>query len=828
MHQFSLKSEEEVFLGKAVKLHSLLEAEREKVIVSLKQNFKDLTTKYRQRILNQELEEGDPVELLVAAVYSVSYDQNIRPEKRPFLSFPWVVADILGQIKMKNCRNPPKTSEANIHRELGESAQKLMVDQTFSMKTIVQEKNHVLLKIRESIETKMGKEIVSVTAYGSSSVFLCEEESDLDICIQPLAAEFGLGIVKDEEAFQQLSDAEKSRHFLRMFVSPHVDEVLDTKVDLTTSDIPLIKGVIRDSSGSTSIDITCNRVGLLKTKCLIQLYEDNPDLWPVFFIIIKWARHSGLIKFMDDTDNRPFLTAEMYAIVIHLLKLSPSSNPNHKSILEQDLTKTFCSISEIKPDFSKVGENLHRFFRLGQLLKGKGSITISWPIHGDVPNVEIEEARADKFAKACSQALHCLLHTRDVQRVLKNAFDCTATQTSVEKKLPLSLSNSMSSAPGFHAARLGRLSGATVRLMEEAGEDRLVLRAEGSRASLAELRTELRELAVSKRALVVGVPSRQASRYFLAGSTVMLVKGCNNSQARLGFEDSCGGYQALHAAQQRSGPVLRYTAPAQLLEPADWVERHATPAITTVLTRQLAQLQPSHASSLEVNVRFGTFYTVDISDSLPKTQKTLSLEEFQETCERGRNMRKTLDRGAFSKVKKTRTNQKFQMTTLRKGKNRTPDIADNKKAKLSKKKQKKGISMSYSTGILNPEVTRGQGQSQIEAAEKVYRQALKNLGFKLTEDESPSRRFIYMEHWKVVVNASTGYEIQLNLDKDLNFISMKERNLSWVHGTIFHGNKVVDLLLFPFSSNFADGADDQFSHSRARHSVDGADCRRDS
>ena len=778
MHQFSLKSEEEVFLGKAVKLHSLLEAEREKVMVSLKQNFKDLTTKYRQRILNQKLDEGDPVELVVAAVYSVSYDQNIRPEKRPFLSFPWVVADILGQIKMKNCRNPPKTSEADIHREVGESAQKLMVDQTFSMKTIVQEKNKVLLKIRESIETKIGKENVSVTAYGSSSVFLCEEESDLDICIQPLAAAFGLGIVKDKEAFQQLSDAEKSRHFLRMFVSPHVDDVLDTKVDLTSSDIPVIKGVILENSGSTNIDITCNRVGLLKTMCLIQLYEDNPDLWPVFFIIIKWARHSELIKSMDDTDSRPFLTAEMYAIVIHLLKLSPSSNSNHKSILEKDLTKTFCSISEIKPDFFKVGENLHRFFKLGQLLKdGKGSITIRWPINENVPNVEIEEARADKFSKACSQALHCLLHTRDVQRVLKNALDCTATQTSVEKKLPLSLSNSMSSAPGFHAARLSRLSGATVVLMEEAGEDRLVLRAEGSRASLAELRTELRELAVSKRALVVGVPTRQASRYFLAGSTVMLVKGCNNSQARLGFEDSCGGYQALHAAQQRSGPVLRYTAPAQLLEPADWVERHAGPAITTVLTRQLAQLQPSHASSLEVNVRFGTFYTVDISDSLPKTQKTLSLEEFQETCERGRNMRKSIDRGAFSKLKKTKTNQKFQMTTLRKGINRTPDIADSKKAKLSRKKQKKGISMSYSTGILNPEVTRGQGQSQIAAAEKVYRQALETIGFKLIEDESPSRRFSHLEHWKVVVNASTGYEIQLNLDKDLNFISMKERNI---------------------------------------------------
>merc|ERR1719317_793862 len=39
MHQFSLKSEEEVILGKAIKLHSLLDSDREKVMLSLRENF---------------------------------------------------------------------------------------------------------------------------------------------------------------------------------------------------------------------------------------------------------------------------------------------------------------------------------------------------------------------------------------------------------------------------------------------------------------------------------------------------------------------------------------------------------------------------------------------------------------------------------------------------------------------------------------------------------------------------------------------------------------------------------------------------------------------
>ena len=74
------------------------------------------------------------------------------------------------------------------------------------------------------------------------------------------------------------------------------------------------------------------------------------------------------------------------------------------------------------------------------------------------------------------------------------------------KKLPLTLSHTIGSASAFHANRLSHISGANVIITEESGEDRLVLTAEGSRASIAELRMELRmelsDLAMTKRPLV--------------------------------------------------------------------------------------------------------------------------------------------------------------------------------------------------------------------------------------------------------------------------------------------------------------------------------------
>ena len=129
--------------------------------------------------------------------------------------------------------------------------------------------------------------------------------------------------------------------------------------------------------------------------------------------------------------------------------------------------------------------------------------------------------------------------------------------------------------------------------------------------------------------------------------------------------------------------------------------------------------------------------------------------------------------------------------------------------------------MSYNTGILNPVVE--QKEKQVEAARKVYKEVLESLGFEpglghQDKDKNGSGEclkvpgHVFEEHWKVTVNASTGYEITLNFDANLNFLSMSERNLSWVHATVFHGKDVsMKYLIFDIDINesknllFSDG-----------------------
>ena len=106
--------------------------------------------------------------------------------------------------------------------------------------------------------------------------------------------------------------------------------------------------------------------------------------------------------------------------------------------------------------------------------------------------------------------------------------------------------------------------------------------------------------------------------------------------------------------------------------------------------------------------------------------------------------------------------------------------------------------MSFNTGVLNPVVE--QKDKQVEVARKVYKEVLESLGFApglgQGEDKNGSCEclkvpgHVFEEHWKVTVNPSSGYEITLNFDANLNFLSMSERNFSWVHATVFHGKEV--------------------------------------
>ena len=87
------------------------------------------------------------------------------------------------------------------------------------------------------------------------------------------------------------------------------------------------------------------------------------------------------------------------------------------------------------------------------------------------------------------------------------------------------------------------------------------------------------------------------------------------------------------------------------------------------------------------------------------------------------------------------------------------------------------------------QITRIQ---KAESMRKFYQIFVVNLVVDIESDiiESTKRNT-----GRFVVNASTGYEITLNLDANMKFLSINERHLSWVHATTSHGKEVMKLIL---------------------------------
>ncbi len=204
----------------------------------------------------------------------------------------------------------------------------------------------------------------------------------------------------------------------------------------------------------------------------------------------------------------------------------------------------------------RVGRLVHDFFRHGHSLPPRQDLELVWPGLTGVPVVQVLAIDAAKMRKACSQSLHALLATRNMRETIKNAEDCCSTQTTYCKKLSLSLSSAMGLARDFHERELSYKTNATVTISEEAGEDRLVLRAEGSRRALSDLRVELTSLANSARTFQIGMPIRKTSKYFMEGSTFMMVRNSPKFNVKLGFGDCRGGYHPIHQSHQRSCPLL--------------------------------------------------------------------------------------------------------------------------------------------------------------------------------------------------------------------------------------------------------------------------------
>ena len=607
--------------------------------MSLKKKYRDYFSDHRP--------EGTSVKDWAAAWYRAAYDQNISHDThRPFLSFPWIVHEVLCDIK-KEKFEMPDASENVIKNVIGESAVEIMkrerdYDDNFHidlLKEKIKEKDTHLQKIRKFINNYNPNIQFEISPYGSSSIFLNDIGSDLDIF---LGIEKLMETASDEPLVQNVQDLEllsQKRHFLKNIVCPALNQIMSKIFDYTDNDLPLIKGEMEESM----FDITCNVDGVKKTNYILNLYEKDPTYFITFWILVYWARLAGLIIFhSEDTNHSVVETSAIYALIIEMLGTGYIPIIEQQFELENGIVKKLsyftqtlelCEESDMK---KKLGSRFHNFFRKASELDSSKELELHWPIEGIEP-VKILPQKVAVIKQACKQSFHVLHYTRDLNQVIINAKDTTYKTTVAFKWIPLKLSLIMKANKEFHEKTIKQKTKADVRILEEHGTPRLSFRAEGPRYAVNEALNELTVLSNSNKAHTLG-KTKNKSKYFVEDSLLISVRNSKDINTKVGFVDSLGSHQSYHKVRQRSNLKSNKVTKGNKRE---WTVEYEK-ALSEKITNQMKVFPTQDVEanlSLEITSRFGNSYVLDIKERLPKCSNSLYVEEIIERVEKSKSQR---------------------------------------------------------------------------------------------------------------------------------------------------------------------------------------------
>ena len=656
LQRFELTSEACIILGQATHHWSqILEPNKGKASECIKNSYKQLVKKFRAEFFKDVFSDIER-QKKASSWYRIVNDNSIKVHgstKQKFLSFPWIVSDVLCQIKCQQKIYQPSLTLCSIGNSIIQHFATISRDMLVDHK----KKTRVVKDIENSIDSLCKQRsgypnAFQVCLYGSTSIFLSETDSDIDICILPTKKAYAQPFISGSQEFCMLPKKVQDVHFLENFVSAAVDKIAVKKDERFNASVPIIYCQIGDDQEPLSCDISMNETGYLKTIYILSLYKMSSLYLPVFWTLVHWARSCGLIRSAIHQSSAAMDTAEFYAIMILVLKC-PSLNKDSIPRGVQSTNTLAKMLQKLKSlttnDLYETGRMLHTFFREASQLKG--NIKCAWPLD-DVPEVNLDESKIKTLASFSSNAYHCLSATRDVTKLMANtAMLSTTKQCEYSKKLPMSLSHAMSGAIAFHSARLTTLTGASVSITVTTGMPNLVVSAEGTPTAISKVREEIRSLLFTNKALVLGRLPQKSSRYFVEGSAIVFGKGHSSISSQLQFSESFGPYELVHSAMQRSSVYIRYDDPDSM-----WIDK-ASERLVTHIFKQLEKFPRENESllnALAVTTRFGCFYAVNVSERLPESVHSLSIEDFQIALEKGRFNRKRYERGDYNATASSR------------------------------------------------------------------------------------------------------------------------------------------------------------------------------
>jgi hypothetical protein len=604
--QFGLKRGAEFLLGEpSNNWHTYMPGDRGKASLAVQQSFKHFSAKFRGQFYDA-FENRDDLLSAASACYVVAY--SIGREKS-YKSFPWVLCgDMLCALKQQSLEDIPPDFYSLLGRE---SLSFFSKGVELTLQSVLR-----LHRVTEVIKSRFEishPDAISIHVFGSTGMFLCEPDSDLDLFIK---VSDGYLLSNDMER----SEDDVSNHYMEILISPMIDEIVDSKRSEQTSVGEILRCEMESDTGFTSIDICMQEDGYSKAKYIRSLYSSSPWIYPVFWLVSNWARASGLIKSkcVSTSDNFDglFTTSALHALIISILDLSPTKEDNDSLTLMSAISSARNLGQGDNSQLSRLGSQLFEFFMKGSDLSSHGAFKFIWPV-GIGAVIELPTTAVYEFSQGCKRALHCISLTRSWSFLLTNIAAEDLKGSRFFRRLPKSLIHYLSPALEFQMARLQRISGCISVLIEPEGTSGLSISAHGSRLAIQKLKDELSILSKSS---TIGLRRERTSRYFMENCVLIACRRNIDKSSQLEFNHHSDRIQLLHRRHETHVPTL-YSSPVD-----SWEDFFIHSFADKVLQQMLNFPNDSIkiADTLQLRINFGIFYLVNIRAALVD-RETISL-----------------------------------------------------------------------------------------------------------------------------------------------------------------------------------------------------------
>ena len=829
MRQFSLRNEFELILGDCLYWDNDISADIGKSKLYLQTAWKSLQKLFRTIFfenLNDNLMRRGNKEMLwskAAAWYHVAYKST---HKSKYLSFPWIIGDILCDMKTARMTIYKIPMSDSYYYEIGANCNNFLRHSMTELEILLS-RRHRVLKLLTSTVNQYFKQYtqqivhIPVLAYGSTSLLLCEHGSDIDIFIDITKISSDLIVTSDSVLNQS---TEHIKYVLEHYISPAIEGMAFNIRKIFDTKYPIITCTMNDGDCSINADISIQSNGRQKANFILTLYQQNKSLFHCFLLLVGFARTSGIIRSAlihsnkqteQQTDTFILKTTQFHALILGVLNLVPTTTSSQNSTCssKKDISADvdmklqtnnsnsnsidyLSLITETEPsDLIQIGEMMILFFTRVKNLKNHGEWEFIWPIATHAKDT-ITSNDIDHIAEICEITLHSLLISRSWKFVINNNSYYTNSKKYLQLVLSSSVSNMMETTIQFHKALLEFHSGAIVTLQKSDTNNKIILTGQGSIANIRKLRNYIFSLMHDMRRSCMGFLNTRSSAYFMASSAIIFVIGYDSKDTMLTFENYMGPCQKVHKRHSRKFPI-----PMNKLinKPIDnnnekWINETLIPLLYEKLMSQISNLpnQIDILKTLTISFHFGVFYCVNTEMALESNFAKMSVADLELAVSRTKS-RKNPDRQEFSSeniekmnmvhlIKKSKASSDNNYSNYSSGNNNN---STSKKHKL----KKRSVGSSFYHSIFEPlsniiPNTSGHYENDENVLLKSKQQLaildklLLSAGFHKVKDIQS------LPTYKVTFIASTSYIIDLRLNSQLEKISMYQKPLSWLHATV--------------------------------------------